>query len=73
MQPVGYISTVWVDGQSVSYQKHDSNDLLLFTRNRNIGWVAWLLDYGTHALMNEVGLSPTIPYGTTVQTEMLIP
>ncbi len=49
----------------------DINDLLVFTRERHIGWAAWLLDFGTHALMNEVDLSPTTPYGTTVKAEML--
>lgn len=49
----------------------DITDLLAFTRDRGIGWAAWLLDFGTHALMNETDLSPTTPYGTTVKAEML--
>ncbi|MFL5587422.1 MAG: cellulase family glycosylhydrolase [Ktedonobacteraceae bacterium] len=49
----------------------DVSDLLAFTRVRHIGWAAWLLDYGTFPLMNEADLSPTTPYGTTVQAEML--
>jgi hypothetical protein len=49
----------------------DVSDLLAFTRVRHIGWAAWLLDYETFPLMNEADLSPTTPYGTTVQAEML--
>jgi hypothetical protein len=50
----------------------DVSDLLAFTRERHIGWAAWLLDYETHALMIKDDLSPTTPYGTTVQAEMLL-
>jgi hypothetical protein len=45
--------------------------LLAFIRQRNISWAAWLLDYGTYALMNFGDLSPTTPYGAAVQAETL--
>jgi Cellulase (glycosyl hydrolase family 5) len=49
---------------------NDVSGLLAFTRERRIGWAAWLLDYQASALMNKADLSPTIPYGAMVQTEM---
>ena len=57
--------------ENTNMTMNDVSDLLAFTRERHIGWAAWLLDSETHALMNEVDLSPTTPYGTTVQTELL--
>ena len=61
------------DQENTNMTMTDVSDLLAFTRERHIGWAAWLLDYETHALMNEADLSPTTPYGTTVQAEMLTP
>jgi hypothetical protein len=50
----------------------DVRALLEFTRQRRIGWAAWLLDYETYPLMQSFDdLNPTVPYGTTVQTQMV--
>ena len=48
----------------------DVNNLLAFTRARQIGWAAWLLDYETHPLMKKADLSPTDPYGKDVKADM---
>ena len=66
---VGEFGFVTTDG--VCMTMSDVNDLLTFTRTRNIGWAAWILDFQATPLMNEADLSPTTPYGTTVQAEML--
>lgn len=49
----------------------DVRALLAFTRERRIGWAAWLLDYETYALMASFDdLRPTRPYGRAVRAEM---
>ncbi len=54
---------------------NDIRVLLELTRKCHIGWAAWLLDgEDTFKLMKSAtDLSPTDPYGTTVQAEMLKP
>lgn len=66
---VGEFGFVTLDGACMTMS--EVNDLLTFTREHHIGWAAWLLDFQATPLMNEVDLSPTTPYGTTVQAEML--
>jgi hypothetical protein len=52
----------------------DVNALLSVTRQRHIGWTAWILDAGTGStalVTNNTTFEPTAPYGVAVQNEML--
>jgi hypothetical protein len=61
-------------GPTGSATMDDTIALLKFTRDRGIGWAAWWLDYanpGTEALVDQINLSPTDPWGITAKNEML--
>lgn len=49
----------------------DIQALLAYTRQHGLGWAAWGYEYDANPPLITSSLTPTSPFGTTVQTEML--
>ena len=45
--------------------------LLAYTRQRGIGWAAWVFEPDGNPPLVDSSLNPTTPFGITVRTEMI--